>query len=155
MKAIFLVIGLVVGLVPGIVMGAIVMHFLDKPLFGEPRINFQTIYFPPAKTEIYTIAHRWGLTDDHEEVRLCPRPYAFGGTDQSSECAVFHTARIFYKKVGPNGLQIYAPSYSISPDIRSSVGQIRIGVKPLKNFDEIRDFEQNFENYGLMTIAAP
>jgi hypothetical protein len=151
MKAILLVIGLVVGMATG----AIAMHFLDSPIFDEPPINFQTIYFPKANNKIHAVARVWGWTADHEEVRLCSEPYEFGKRDQTDQCVVFHTARIFYKKDGATSLQVYAPSSSIPANIKDSVGQIRISVKELKIFDDIKDFEQNFENYGLMTIAAP
>ena len=152
MKAILL---LMIGLVVGVTIGAIAMHFLYSPLFGETPMNYQTIYFPKANTKIYTLARIWGITGNSEEVRLCSEPYEFGKRDQTDRCVVFHTARIFYKKDGATSLQVYAPSSSIPANIKDSVGQIRISVKGLKSFDDIKDFEQNFENYGLMTIAAP
>ena len=118
-------------------------------------MNFQTIYFPKADMKIYTVARIWGMTGDHEEVRLCSEPYEFGKRVQTDKCVVFYTERIFYKKDGDEGLQIFAPSSSISPDIKNSVGQIKLAVKELKTFNEIKDYEKNFEKYGLMTIAAP
>ncbi|MGB7201106.1 MAG: hypothetical protein WBD16_02425 [Pyrinomonadaceae bacterium] len=151
MKAILLIIGLVTGMT----IGAIVMHFLYSPLFGETPMNFQTIYFPKGNVKIYSLARIWGITGNSEEVRLCSEPFEFGRRDQTDECVVFHTARIFYKKEGATSLQVYAPSSSIPANAKDSVGQIRITVKELKNFDHIKDFEQNFEDYGLMTIAAP
>ena len=156
MKTILLlVIGLVIGLVVGILVGATAMHFLYSPLFGETPMNFQTIYFPKADMKIYTVARVWGWTADHEEVRLCSEPFEFGKRDQTDQCVVFYTERIFYKKDGETGLQVFAPSSSISPDIKNSVGQIKLAVKGLKTFDDIKDYEKNFEKYGLMTIAAP
>ncbi|MEQ1607169.1 MAG: hypothetical protein ABL999_20085 [Pyrinomonadaceae bacterium] len=152
MKAILL---LAIGLVVGVMLGAISMHFLYSPLFGETPMNYQTIYFPKADTKIYSLARIWGITGNSEEVRLCSEPYEVGKKDQSDHCVVFFTDRIYYKKNGATGLQIYAPSSSIPPNIKDSVGSIRISVKELKNFDEVKDFERNFENYGLMTIAAP
>lgn len=118
-------------------------------------MNFQTIYFPKGNVKIYSLARIWGITGNSEEVRLCSEPFEFGRRDQTDECVVFHTARIFYKKEGATSLQVYAPSSSIPANAKDSVGQIRITVKELKNFDHIKDFEQNFEDYGLMTIAAP
>ena len=146
---------LVIGLVAGISIGAFAMHFLYSPLFGETPMNFQTIYFPKANLKIYTVARIWGITGNHEEVRFCPEPYEFGKRDQIDQCIVFDTARIFYKKDGATSLLVYAPSSSIEPNVKDSVGQIKISVKELKTYDDVKDFEQNFENYGLMTIAAP
>ncbi|MBK8466144.1 MAG: hypothetical protein IPL32_09955 [Chloracidobacterium sp.] len=155
MKAILVAVGLVVGLVIGITLGAIAMHFLYSPIFGETPMNFQTIYFPNINRKIYTVARVWGITGDHEEVRLCSEPYEFGKRDQTDQCVVFHTERIFYKKDGASGLIVFAPSFSISPTNKEMIGPIKISTKSLKNFEEINDYEQNFENYGLMTIAAP
>lgn len=152
MKAILL---LAIGSVFGMVLGAIAMHFLYSPLFGETPMNYQTIYFPEADTKIYTLARIWGITGNSEEVRLCSEPYEVGQLDKAGQCIVFFTDRIYYKKDGATGLQIYAPNSSIPPNIKDSVGSIQISVKELKNFDEGKDFERNFENYGLMTIAAP
>ena len=135
--------------------GATAMHFLYSPLFGETPMNFQTIYFPKSNMKIYTVARIWGITGNSEEVRLCSEPYEFGKRDQADQCVVFYTERIYYKKDGVTSLQVYAPTSSIPANIKDSVGQIRISVKGLKTYDEIKDFEQNFENYGLMTIAAP
>lgn len=135
--------------------GAIAMHFLYSPLFGETPMSYQTIYFPKANTKIYMLARIWGITGNSEEVRLCSEPYEFGKRDQDDKCVVFFTDRLYYKKDGVNSLQIYAPSSSIPLNIKDSVGSIRISVKGLRYFDDIKDFEQNFENYGLMTIAAP
>ncbi|MEO6656200.1 MAG: hypothetical protein ABIO36_08980 [Pyrinomonadaceae bacterium] len=152
MKTILL---LVIGLVGGVTIGAVAMHFLYSSLFGETPMNYQTIYFPKVNVKIYTLARIWGITGNHEEVRLCSEPYEFDKKDQANECVVFFTDRIYYKKDGATSLQIYALSSSIPVNIKDSVGSIRISVKALKNFDEDKDFEQNFENYGLMTIAAP
>jgi len=135
--------------------GAIAMHFLYSPLFGETPMSYQTIYFPKANTKIYTLARIWGITGNSEEVRLCSEPYEFGKKDKDDNCVVFFTDRIYFKKDGVTSLQICAPSSSIPPNIKASVGSIRISVKELKNFDDVKDFEQNFEDYGLMTIAAP
>lgn len=151
MKVILLIIGLVIGMT----IGAIAMHFLYSPLFGETPMNFQTIYFPKDNMKIYTLARIWGITGNSEEVRLCSEPYEFGKRDQADQCVVFFTDRIYYKKDGATSLQVYAPTSSIPGNNKDSVGKIRISVKGLKTYDDIKDFEQNFENYGLMTIAAP
>lgn len=156
MKTILLLaIGFVVGVIVGVTIGAVAMHFLYSPLFGETPRNYQTIYFPKANKKIYTLARIWGITGDSEEVRLCPEPYEVGKKEPVGQCIVFFTDRIYYKKDGDAGLTIYAPSSSIPPDIKESLGSIRIAVKPLKTFDEVKDFERNFEDFGLMTIAAP
>jgi hypothetical protein len=152
MKAILI---LTTGLAIGVMTGAIAMHFLYSPLFGETPMNYQTIYLPKANTKIYALARIWGITGNSEEVRLCSEPYKVGKKDQEDKCVVSFTDRLYYKKDGVNSLQIYAPSSSIPPNTKDSLGSIRISVEELKNFDDVKDFEQNFENYGLMTIAAP
>ena len=155
MRAIFGAVGLLIGLAIGFVTGVIAMVFLYTPFFPDPPVNYQTIYFPTANTNIYSVAHIWGITGGSAEVQLCSGPYGLGKRDRIDDCVAFHTERIYYKKDGPTSLLIYAPSSSIPPNVKDSVGQINISVKGLKTFDEIKDFEQNFENYGLMTIAAP
>ena len=147
--------GLVMGWFAGVVMGGAGMHFLYSPVFGDQPINYQTIYFPEAGERIHTVARIWGITGNHEEVRLCSRPFEFGKRDQTSECLVFHTDRIYYKKDGGTSLRVFAPGSSIPPGISTSVGKVRVSVKELKTYDEIRNFEQNFEHYGLSTLSAP
>jgi hypothetical protein len=155
MRVVFITIGLLVGSPVGLIAGAVAMHLIDSSPFFEPSpVNYQTIYFPVVNTKIYTVARIWGITDGHEEVRLCSEPYEFGKKDQTNQCVVFYTARIFYKKDGATGLKVFAPSFSISPNDKDTIGPIKISTKGLKNFEEIRNYEQNFENYGLMTIAA-
>jgi hypothetical protein len=155
MKIVLFIIGVLAGIVPGTMFGAFAMHFLYSPIFGETPINFLTIYFPKTDTKIYTVARVWGITGNHEEVRLCSEPFAFGERNQAEECAVFHTERIFYKKDGPTSLQVYAPRWAIPPETKSFIGDIRICVNELKDFDEFKNFEKNFEEYGLDTISAP
>jgi len=155
MKIVLLTIGLVFGLVMGAVSGAVVMHFLYSPIFDEPPINFQTIYFPKTGTKIYTVARIWGITGNSEEVRLCSEPFEFGKRDQTEQCVVFDTDRIFYKKDGATSIKVYAPGWSVSPEIKKAIGGIQISVKELRSFDEVKAYEENFEEYGLSTIAAP
>lgn len=155
MKIVLFTIGLVFGFVMGAASGAVAMHFLYSPLFEEPPINFQTIYFPKAGTKIYTVARVWGITGNHEEVRLCSEPFEFGKRDQTEQCVVFHTDQIFYKKDSPTSMQVYAPRWAIPPETKNFIGGIRIFVKELKDFDDFKDFEQHFEEYGLNTVSAP
>jgi hypothetical protein len=152
--AIGAVVGVIAGFVVGMAFGAFGMHFLMTPRM-EPRINFQTIYFPGTETRIHTVARVWGLTGDHEEVKFCSEPVKLDQRNQADKCIVLHTARVFYEKDGATKLRIYAPSSSIPPNVKTSLGPITVSIRELKTFDDINEFERNFETYGLVSIAAP
>ena len=155
MKIIVFICGLVLGILIGIISGAFAMHFLYSPFLEPPRINYQTIYFPKAGTKIYTTAMVWGITGNYEEVKLCSEPFQFGKVDQTDPCIAFHTNRIFYKKDGPAGLQVYVPIWAVPPDAKNVIGGIQVSVKELEDLDSFKNYEHNFEEYGLSTIASP
>ncbi len=97
----------------------------------------------------------WGITGNHEEVRLCTSPPVDFRTRAERDCIVFHTDEIFYRKTSPNKLKIYVSSHAVPRNQSEKLGEIDIEIHELKNFDEIADYKVNFEKYGLQTIAAP
>ena len=136
--------------------GGYIIHILDRPLWGcDPQINYQTVHFPESNSNIYMSARAWGLTGDHEEVRLCTEQINFCESFENNECITFSTDKIFYRKENPNSLHIYAVSSRISKDQSKRLGQISIVFDELKNYDQINDLENNHEKRGIAMIAIP
>ena len=129
------------------------MWFLGSPALDPPRVNYQTLRFPEVDSKIYMTARVWGYTGDHEEVRLCTTPIEFKDTEVG-HCIVFYTDEAFYRKVAANRLSIYVPASSVPKNLPVKLGQIEIEVHELKNSDDVTELKRNYEEHGLVSIAA-
>jgi hypothetical protein len=136
--------------------GSRVTYFLFTPIWDyQPRVNYQTLPFPELDATIYMSARAWGLTGDHEEVRLCNTPIDFRTPLNSNNCLVFYTNEMFYQKNALNKLRIRVNSSSIPRDQQNQLGPIRVEIDELKHGDQIKNLELNYDKFGLYSIAAP
>lgn len=121
--------------------------------FEVVRNNVE-VSFDSLNTNIFMSARAWGISGNHEEIILSNQ--IIGKEHQSyskSECYIFYTSDIFYKKIGENSLIVYAAQSSIS-EPEDFVSPIEITVIPLKNSREINDYLNNYEKYGLSKISS-
>ena len=86
-----------IAFVGGLALGALVTYELMQPIFSPELVNYQTLDFPLSQTKLYMTARSWGLTDDHEEVKLCDAPIKFN--EAAGTCIVFYTRELFYKEL--------------------------------------------------------
>jgi hypothetical protein len=148
MKILFLIMIFLVGSV----LGGFVMHVLDSPLWDdEPYASYQKINFPESNSNIYASARVWGLTGDHEEVRICSAPIDFKKS-VDGECIKFFTNKVFYRREHPNRLNIYVASSSVPKDELDHLGQVSVAVHEVRDYV---DLENNYDKQGLTMIAAP
>ena len=150
MKLLYLSTGCLVGLVSG----GFVMWFLTSPWIEAPRVNYQTLGFAELNSKIYMSARVWGLTGDYEEVRMCTTPIDFQESAKS-DCMVFYTDEMLYRKVGSNKLSVSVVSSSVPKNQAKKLGPIEIEIHELSDSDRLTDFSLNCEKYGLLSIAAP
>jgi len=121
------------------------------PLIEPPRINYQTLEFPSSQTKLYLAARRWGLTGDHEEVRICTRPIDFGS---DGTCLIFYTSELFYGRAGEKELVVQADSVAL-PDYQvTRLGGVDIKIHEL-NSDKHEAIRRDYDRRGLMRIDAP
>ena len=147
--------GLAVGAIAffaGLTVGALVTYELTLPIFSPEQINYQTLDFPLSQTKIYMTARSWGLTDDHEEVKLCDAPIKFN--EAAGTCIVFYTRELFYKRTAENGLVVHVSASAVPKDQPTCLGTIGVKVREL-NFDKNAATQRDYEQHGLMRIYAP
>ena len=146
--------GLAVGAIAffaGLTVGALVTYELTLPIFSPEQINYQTLDFPLSQTKLYMTARSWGITGDHEEVRICDAPIKFSET---GNCLVFYAGELFYKRTAENGLVVYVSASAVPKDQPTRLGTIAVKVREL-NFDKNAAMQRDYEQHGLMRIYAP
>lgn len=104
------------------------------------------------KENIYVSARYWGLTGDHQEIVLSNSPINSKHRSYSKdESYIFYTSEIFYKIVNDSNVTIYATESSISEPVNKIPN---ITLEGLKTADEIRDYNTNYQKYGLERISV-
>ena len=140
-----------VAFIAGLGVGALLMHELMSPIFPEDKVNYQTLHFPALDATLHMTARTWGITGDHDEVRICDRPVDFN----SSGCLVFHSPELFYRKDGTDELVVYVSSSAVPSDQPTRLGSIDVLVHELKTADQFAKTEMSYEQGGLLRIYAP
>src|SRR5437868_3951412 len=82
----------------------------DFTFGGPPLIKYQAITFEDGGAKVFLSARVWGLTGDHEEVRVCSREFSIGAEDPTNECLILYTDKIYYRWTGKRQLSVYAYS---------------------------------------------
>jgi hypothetical protein len=150
MKVLF-VLNLLLIFLAGTVLGGVVMHFLDAPLIEEPLVSYQTINFPESNSNLYASARVWGLTGDHEEVRICSsRIYV--RQDVEGECMTFFDGKVFYRQEHPNHLTVFTLSSSPENQALDHLGRIQVTIHEVRDY---ADLENKYDKQGLTMIVAP
>lgn len=104
------------------------------------------------KQNIYISARYWGLTGDHQEIILSNSPINPAHKSYSKDKVyIFYTSEIFYKIESGQNLTIFAPESTISEPINKI---LNVSVKGLKTAEEIKDYNKNYQKYGLKRISA-
>jgi hypothetical protein len=117
-------------------------------------MNEATIFFPELNESIYIRAKAWGLGGNHQEIILSASPIDKERQSVKGKDIIFYTTEIYYKKKGLDTLFIYADASTIGKlpnDIKTSVNIVTVG---LKNYVEVKEYEQNYEKYDLKKISV-
>lgn len=110
--------------------------------------NVITINLSNRSKPLFLRAKIWGVSGNHEEIVLSEsnKPVADKIRDY-----IFYTSDVYYKTEDNGTLTLYAPGSSISePANRFS----NVIVKSLKSTDEMKDYEVNYQKYGLKKISV-
>lgn len=146
----FVILGLTIGI------GSIyffVLNSFDTSM--DSVINNQVIEFDELNEKAYFSARAWGIAGNHEEIILSTSPISDEHRAYSKdECFIFYTSEVYYKKKGADTLLIYAGSSSIADPPMNQPTQIKIIPVELKNYDEVKDYKQNYKKYGLSKISV-
>jgi hypothetical protein len=138
-------------LIAGLVLGCFVTYELMQPFLLD-RVNYQTIYFTPQNATLHLAATRWGLTGDHEEVRICDRPIEF---DTEAGCLVFSSSELFYRKEGEDRLAIYVAASAVYRGQETRLGTIDVLVHELKTAEQYAKANSLYERREVSRIYAP
>ena len=125
---------------------------------SEKNIKNECIDFPQEEVtrvlslgnekKIYLRAKIWGISSNHEEIVFSESPIDIA--DKVKDY-IFYTDEVFYK-INGNNLTIYAPKSGKSlPE--KSFKEVDIIVKDLKNYDEIKDYSENYKKYDLAKLS--
>ena len=127
----------------------VALYFFLKPLdevYKEKPIH-KILVLSNGK-EIYLRALYRGITGDYQEIVFSETPIIVPDKEKDY---VFYTDEVFYKMNG-NNLTIYAPKSGKNlPE--KSFKEVEIIFKGLKNYDEIKDYSENYKKYGLEKMS--
>jgi len=140
-----------IAFVGGLALGALVTYELMQPIFSPELVNYQTLDFPLSQTKLYMTARSWGITGDHEEVRICDAPIKFSET---GNCLVFYAGELFYKRTAENGLVVHVTASTVPKDQPTRLGTVEVKVHEL-DFDRNLAMQRDYDQHGLMRIYAP
>ena len=110
----------------------------------EKKQNYQ-------KETIYIYARFWGITGDHQEIIFSEKPIKLPPDKERNY--IFYRDEIFYKLKNDDTLIIYAPKSGKSiPKIPFK--NIKVILKDLKTFDDIKEISMNYQKYNLEKISV-
>jgi len=112
------------------------------------HVNTEILTFSNGK-KIYIQARVWGIAGNHEEIVFSETPIK---TPNKERDYIFYTSEVFYE-VNKNTLTIYAPLSGKSIPA-TSFKDVVVIFNGLKKADEIRDYNKNFQEYGLQRISV-
>ena len=118
--------------------------------FMPPQEDMQTINFTDTDKEVFLRAKVWGVAGNHEEIVLSESNKTI--SDKAVDY-IFYTSDVYYKTENNSTITLYAPESSIS-EPTSKFSNITVNIKGLKSANEIKDYEVNFQKYGLKKISV-
>ncbi|WP_339836020.1 hypothetical protein [uncultured Flavobacterium sp.] len=110
------------------------------------------IAFPELNEQLFFEANVWGISGNHEEIILTNHKVEENPTLRKDNNYIFYTSSVFYKKE-KNKLIIYCPESGISIPKNNSY-KVEIKIISLKNYNEIKEYDENYKKYGLTKISA-
>jgi len=97
--------------------------------------------------KLFLRAKIWGVAGNHEQIVLS---HSDSSLPNKKTDYLFYTSKIFYKVVNEKNISIYAPGSSISEPANKLP---YVTLKVLKTADEVRDYNTNYEKYGLKRFS--
>lgn len=131
-----------------IVVGVKIYYDLSEANILDTKEKTEILTFENGK-KIYIRAKVWGVAGNHEEVVFSENPITVPDKERDY---IFYTNEVVYK-IENNSLRLYACDCDASmPTIIFK--DIQVILKDLKTADEIRDYNTNYQKYGLERISV-
>lgn len=96
---------------------------------------------------LFLRASAWGIAGNHEQIVLSQ---SNNNLPNKAYDYIFYTSEIFYKVENDNTVIVYAVESSISEPVNKIPN---ITIKGLKTANEIQDYSNNYQKYGLERIS--
>jgi hypothetical protein len=109
-----------------------------------------TINLRSTDKPVFLRAKIWGVSGNHEEIVLSESNKP---TSDKTVDYIFYTSDVYYKTENNSTITLYAPESSISEPV-NKFSNITVNVKGLKSTEEMKDYEKNYEKYGLKKISV-
>jgi len=100
-------------------------------------------------SKVYLSGKAWGLAGNHEEIIISTSPIDNSRKPIIGKDFIFYNSEIYFKRRGLDTLLVYAESSSISKIPENLSSRIKVIISKLKTYDELKDFQINYRNYGL------
>lgn len=99
--------------------------------------------------KVYILSRIWGVSGNHQEIVFSETPITISSKDKDY---IFYSSPVFYK-IDKNTLTLIA-SQSGKSIPESTFKDVVVIFKGLSNFNEIADYNLNYEDYGLTRISV-
>ncbi|MFT3747576.1 MAG: hypothetical protein QM768_04640 [Agriterribacter sp.] len=151
----FVIIAIVISVLIGIVYYFYFVYpFNDtSDIINNESSKDYVVDFNDVNVKIYFRARVWGISSDHEEVRVSFSPIDIANNYDSKKEIIFYTSEVYYRK-STDSLFIYAPSSSI-PNGQNNLtsNKIKIIIIELNGYDDVKKYENHYQEYGLSKIS--
>ena len=152
--------------ISGVALGVLLLGTLLAVWIAESKMPFSkvelaagngndaTVRFQDVGETVYFRARAWGFTGDHHEIIVATAPI----TNEHSEYFIdrqlvyLDTTEIYYKKVSPDTLEIFADMHENVPADFSS--KIKVEQSIFQTADEARQFAERYKEYGFNKITV-
>lgn len=118
-----------------------------KEEFMPAKENTISINLGNESRPLFLRAKVWGVAGNHEQIVLSQ---SNNNVANKTDDYIFYTSEVFYKVGNDNTVIVYATESSISEPVNKIPN---VTVKGLKTADEIRDYNINYQKYGLERIS--
>jgi len=115
--------------------------------FIPAKENMTSIKLGNTNQPLYLKAKVWGVAGNHEEIVLSQSD---SNLPNKTNDYIFYTSEVFYKVESDINVIVYAPESLISEPVNKIPN---VTIKGLKTADEIKDYNNNYQKYGLQRIS--
>lgn len=119
-----------------------------KEEFMPAKENTISINLGNESRPLFLRAKVWGVAGNHEQIVLSQ---SNNNVPNKTDDYIFYTSEVFYKVGNDNTVIVYVTESSISEPVNKIPN---VTVKGLKTADEIRDYNTNYQKYGLERISV-
>ena len=132
-----------------LIIGGYLYYKWGKESFMPSNEHIIALNLEKVGKPIYIKARNWGVAGNHEEIVLSMSNKNISNKDSDY---IFYSNDVFYKTDSIQTITFFVPESSISEPLIKFTNPLVI-INKLKNADEIEDYVQNYQKYGLKRIT--